>query len=177
MNPTEALPTETDSPPPKRTFWQRRLGDPLVRQLRQGVTPRKLAATLAVSLACSLFPFLGFTTGLNLLVGVRLRMNQPLMQTINYLVTPLHLVMIVVYVKIGAILWNGDASAFSVGGMVEAFRQLSVGEFLQQFGWIGVYAFTAWAISVPLILALVYYPARPAVRRLARLVDLDPDMS
>lgn len=162
-----------DSPPAPRSFWQRRLIDPLVRQLRQGVTPRKLAATLAVGTACSLFPFIGFTTGLNLLAGLRFRMNQPLLQTLNYLLTPLHLIMIVVYVRAGAHLWGADADSFTVPGMLASFRDLSFGEFLQQFGWIGIYAFSAWTLSVPAILALIYYPARPAMRRLARLVDLN----
>jgi hypothetical protein len=102
-------------------------------------------------------------------------MNQPLLQTINYLVTPLHLLMIVVYVRLGAGIWSADASSFSVSGMLDSFRSLKIGEFLQQFGWIGIYAFTAWLISVPFILALVYYPARPAMRHLARVVDLDND--
>ena len=55
-----------DSPP---SFWQRRLIKPLRAQLTQGVTPDRLALTLAVGTTCSLLPFLGFTTLLNLGVG------------------------------------------------------------------------------------------------------------
>src|SRR6185369_3211353 len=70
--------------PPPASFWQRRIIAPLRALLTQGVTPDQLAFTLAVGTACSLVPFLGFTTLLNLGVGLWLRLNQPILQTVNY---------------------------------------------------------------------------------------------
>ena len=165
------LPAASDPAPaleaPPRSFWQRRLVDPIARQLTQGVTPAKITFTLAVSSVCSLFPFLGFTWLLNLVVGLPLRLNQPIMQTLNQLMTPVHLPMIVVYVKAGEWIWGAKGEAFSVVEMMQNFADLSLGEFLQRFGWIGVYAFTAWIITAPLVFALVYFPLRPVIRRLA----------
>lgn len=153
----------------RRGFWARRVVDPLVAQLTQGVTPDKLAATLAVGTACSLFPFLGFTSLLNLAVGVRLRMNQPILQTLNQVLGPVHLVMIVVYVRGGEWLWRAGTDRFTVAEVLRVFREASLGEFLQRFGWAGVHAFTAWALTAPLLVAVVYYALRPVMRRLARL--------
>lgn len=136
--------------------------------LTHGVTPDKVAATIAVGTACSLFPFLGFTTMLNLGVGLWLRMNQPILQTINYLITPLHLVMIVVYVRAGERIWGATDQAFSLAEVVTTFRDASLGEFIARFGWAGVHAFTAWALSVPIIVAGIYYPLRPVLRTTAR---------
>jgi hypothetical protein len=42
-------------------------------------------------------------------------------------------------------------------------------EFLQTFGWAGIHAFTAWALTAPLLFALVYFPLRPVIQRLAQL--------
>ena len=142
----------TDAPP-RRSFWQRRLRDPIVSLLTQGVTPDKIAATLAVSTAISLFPIFGLTTLLNVLVGLKLRMNQPLLQAINYLLTPLHLIMIFVYVRIGERIWGVQEAAFTLGELVSTFHEKPIGEFLQRFGWTGIHAITAWAISVPVIIA------------------------
>ena len=152
---------------PPRGFWQRRLVDPIARQLTQGVTPAKISFTLAVSSVCSLFPFLGFTWLLNLVVGLPLRLNQPIMQTLNQLMTPVHLPMIVVYVKAGEWIWGAREQSFSVVDLVQNFAELSLGEFLQKFGWAGVHAFTAWILTAPLVFALVYFPLRPVIRRLA----------
>jgi uncharacterized protein (DUF2062 family) len=155
--------------PPRRSFWKRRLGDPVVALLTQGVTPDKLAATFAVGTAVSLFPFLGFTTTFNIGVGLWFRMNQPLLQAINYLLTPVHLVMILVYVHTGEWIWRSQEDRFSVVELVTTFRDVSIGEFLHRFGWAGVHAFTAWALSVPFIVAGLYYALRPVMRRLAAL--------
>lgn len=154
---------------PQRGFWQRRLIDPLVAQLTQGVTPDRLAATLAVGTACSLFPFLGLTSLLNLIVGIRLRMNQPILQTLNQLLGPLHLLMILVYVRLGEWLWRIEGGRFTIGDMLRTFRDETFVVFLERFGWAGIHALTAWIITAPLLLAVLYYPLRPVLRRLARL--------
>jgi uncharacterized protein (DUF2062 family) len=152
---------------PSRSFWQRRVRDPLVALLTQGLTPERVAFTLAVGSVCSLFPFLGFTALLNLFVGLCLRLNQPLLQGLNQLLGPLHLVMIVAYVKLGERLWRVEEGRFSVGEMLRVFRDETFADFLRQFGRAGLHAFTAWALTAPLLLAAVYYLSRPALRRLA----------
>ena len=52
--------------------------------------------------------------------------------------------------------------------MLRIFREASLGEFLARFGWAGVYAFTAWAVTAPLLVAALTFAVRPALRRLAR---------
>jgi hypothetical protein len=42
-------------------------------------------------------------------------------------------------------------------------------QFFRRFGWTGVHAFTAWALTTPLLMAAIYFAARPALRRLAAL--------
>ncbi len=155
--------------PPRRSLWKRRVGDPVIALLTHGVTPDKVAATLAVGTAVSLFPFLGCTTLFNICTGLWFRMNQPLLQAINYLLTPLHLVMILVYVHTGEWIWRSSEDRFSVGDLITTFRDASFGEFLHRFGWAGIHAFTAWLISVPFIVAGLYFPLRPIMRKIARL--------
>ncbi len=132
--------------------------------LTHGVTPDKVAATLAVGTVCSLFPFLGFTTMLNLGVGLWLRMNQPIMQALNYALTPVHLVMIVVYVRVGERIWGATDERFSVTELMTTFKDASFADFIARFGWAGVHAFTAWIVTAPVIIACLYYPLRPALR-------------
>lgn len=161
---------ESTSPAARRGFWQRRLRDPLVGLLTHGATPEKLAAAFAWGAVCSLFPFLGCTTLLNAAVGCWRRLNQPLLQAINYALTPLHLAMILVYVRLGERLWIADDERFSVAEMLRSFHELGLPDFLRKFGWAGVHAFTAWALTAPLLFAAVYLVVRPALRRLARFL-------
>lgn len=152
---------------PTRTFWQRRARDPLIALFTQGITPDKVALTLGVGSVCSMFPFLGLTSLLNLGVGLWLRLNQPMLQTLNQVLGPVHLVMIVVYVRLGEWFWQAQDERFTIGEMLRVFHEASFGEFLKHFGWVGIHALTAWAVTSPLLLAVVYYLSRPALRRLA----------
>jgi uncharacterized protein (DUF2062 family) len=149
------------------SFWARRVRGPIVALFTQGITPDKVALTLGVGTACSLLPFLGFTSLLNLGVGLWLRLNQPILQTLNQLLGPLQLVLILAYVRLGEWLWRASESRFTVGEMVRFFREASFGQFVARFGWAGVHAFTAWALTAPLVILAVYYGTRPALRRLA----------
>ena len=107
------------------------------------------------------------STGAYAGVGLWLRLNQPLLQTLNQVLGPLQLVMILGYVRLGEWLWRAQDDRFTIGEMLRTFREASLGGFLSRFGWAGVHAFTAWALTSPLLLASVYYLTRPALRRLA----------
>ncbi len=148
-----------------------RLLTPLRAQLTQGTSPDKLALTLGVGTACSLLPFLGFTTLLNLGVGLALRLNQPILQILNQLLGPVQLVLILGYVRLGEALWREKDSRFSVSEMIAVFRDASVGEFLSRFGWAGVHAFTAWLLTSPLLVVVVLVLTLPALRRFQSGID------
>ena len=110
---------------------------------------------------------LGATALLNFLVGLALRMNQPILQSLNQLLGPLQLALILVYVRWGEAIWRSTGHPFTLTEMIGAFRERSFGVFLQQFGWAGLHAFTAWAISAPFIIAVVFFALRPMLRRAA----------
>lgn len=161
-----AAPSVADSAS-TRPLWQRLLRDPIVAQLTQGVAPDKIASTLAIGTACSLFPFLGFTTLLNLGVGIWLRLNQPILQTLNQLLGPVQLLIIVPCIRLGEWIWRAQDSRITLTELLRVFRDANLGEFLHQFGWAGIHAFTAWLLSTPLLVATVYLVLRPVMRKLA----------
>jgi uncharacterized protein (DUF2062 family) len=150
-----------------RGFWRRRLGDPIIALLTQGITPDKVSYTLALGTGLSLFPFLGFTSLLNLAVGLALRLNQPLLQTLNQLLGPLQIGLIVVYIRIGEWIWGAEPLPFSIELLIAVFRDASFTEFLQRFGMAGVHAFTAWALTLPLLVFILNRSLRPLIRRVA----------
>ena len=152
---------------PIPSFWQRRVRAPLIALLTQGLTPDRISLTLGVGAACSMFPLLGFSSLLNLVVGLWLRLNQPILQILNQALGPLHLVMIIAYVRLGEWLWRVEGGRFTLREMMHVFRDESIGEFLRSFGWAGIYALTAWALTTPVLIAVVYYTLRPILRRLA----------
>lgn len=149
-------------------FWRRRIAGPLIALLKQGISPAKLAQTLGAGFICSMFPILGTTSLLNLAVGVRLRLNHPVMQAMNQLLGPLHLIMIVLYVRVGERIWHMHDDPFTVAEFVHCFRHASWHEFFSRFGWAAVHSITAWALTAPLFFVLIYYPFRHLFFEIAR---------
>src|SRR5215469_1665363 len=73
----------------------------IVGQLTQGVTPQKIALSIALGFSLGVIPILGTTTILCAIAAIRLKLNQPVIQLVNWLVYPLQLGLLLVFVRIG----------------------------------------------------------------------------
>lgn len=141
--------------------------DPIAVQLTQGITPEKIALTFAVGSAFALFPILGTTTILCLFVGIALRLNQPIIQIVNALCTPLHLPVIVAMVKLGEIVFNVPHSHMGIRMMNHMFWE-DPREFFEQFGRTALHAIAAWTVIAPFWMITVYLIALPVLREVHR---------
>jgi uncharacterized protein (DUF2062 family) len=162
----------TVATPPERhpaieRAWRRTL-DIVVTQLRQGVSADKIALTLAIGLILGLFPIFGTTSALCVLTALWLKLNQPIIQLVNWFAAPLQLPGIYLFARIGERLTRSPPVQFSITGLVQQFRASPL-QFLQQFGMTGLRAVLAWLLIAPVIAALVYVALLPPLRRLARL--------
>ncbi len=154
---------DTTAAEPARTSWQRHVIDPIAVQLTQGITPEKIALTLAVGSAFALFPILGTTTILCLIVGIILRLNQPIIQIVNALCTPLHLPVIYGMVRLGNILFKVPYSHVGIR-MMNHMLWDDPKEFFEKFGLTAVHAIVAWAAIAPFWMVIVYLLALPVLR-------------
>ena len=84
-----------------RGLLRRRLADPLLLLLKQGLTPETLALSLALGATLGLFPVVGATTALCVAAGVALRLSHPALQLANLVVYPLQLPLVLVFVRLG----------------------------------------------------------------------------
>jgi uncharacterized protein (DUF2062 family) len=157
--------------PPRRTFWQRWLTDPILHQLTQGVSPEKIALTLAVGSALALFPILGTTTLLCLAAGVILSLNQPILQAINILCGFIWIPLLVAFIRLGDRLTGHPSGAVDLPRMMALARH-HPGGFLREFGVTALHAVLGWAATAPLWIPLVYLvvrgPLRAAAERIGR---------
>lgn len=135
-------------------------------QVTQGITPTKIALTIAMGSAFGLFPILGTTTLLCLLVGVLLRLNQPIIQGVNGILTPLHLPVIYGFLKLGALLFGTPYAHVGIRMMNHMFWD-DPHEFWLRFGTAAYHAIVAWALVAPVWITLVYCIALPACREIA----------
>jgi uncharacterized protein (DUF2062 family) len=174
--PPSSVPQTRSNPEPARTFWQRRIRDPIVAQLTQGITPEKIALTVAVGGCLALFPLIGTTTLLCFLAGIALRLNQPIIQLINQACWPIHIPAIYLWVRLGEKLYGAPHVRFSIRYMRELMWE-QPREFWSKFGMTICYAITAWALLAPVLLAVVYYALVPAFREIKRLKTATSDQN
>jgi uncharacterized protein (DUF2062 family) len=147
-------------------FWKKRVVAPLVNQLTQGVTPKHLALSCALGIALGLFPIIGSTTLLCFLAAFFLKLNQPAIQAVNYLVYPAQIAMVPVFVRIGERIFQAERVTFSPTQLAREFAE-SPSLFFSKYGMAGVHGITAWAIFAPLIAGGLYYSLVPVFRKMA----------
>jgi uncharacterized protein (DUF2062 family) len=168
---------KSEAAAPSRTPWQRHVIDPIAIQLTQGITPEKIALTLAVGSALALFPILGTTTILCLLAGILLRLNQPIIQIVNALCTPIHLPVIFFMVRLGSWMFNVPNTHVGIRMMNHMFWD-DPRDFFEKFGFTALHAIAAWALLAPFWMVILYIFALPVLREALRrqtLVRRDDD--
>ena len=89
-----------------REFIRCKVLRPLLRQLRGGVTPRRLAWSLALGMVIGINPSVGVTTLLVILLAWALGLNQIASQVGVHSVAPLHLVLFVPFIELGVHLFH-----------------------------------------------------------------------
>ena len=149
--------------------WQRFVREPILAQLRQGITPEKISLTLAVGLALAVFPLLGSTTLLCFLAAWWLRLNQPVIQLVNWMAYPLQLLCLPGFVRFGEFLAQARRVPFSIAQMVTEFRA-SPGKFFHDFGLTGLHGIMGWLVLAPGLGIILYLGLLPLLRRAQRMM-------
>lgn len=151
----------------KESFITRRLVRPILELLRQGVTPEKLALSLALGVVIGVFPALGWTTVLCAIAALVLRLNIPATQLINYFMYPVQLATIIPFFRLGEILFRAPHLPLSVAQIYTmAHADLwSAIKFLWTTNW---HAMVVWLLIAPPVAALLYFALLPVFRRIVR---------
>jgi uncharacterized protein (DUF2062 family) len=136
-------------------WFKRKVKDPLLAEIKKGITAKDLALASAVSLAIAVNPFIGTTTLLCLLAGKIFRLNHVVMQTINYFSYPLQIALIIPWIRLGEKLTGSEAQVIEFTQMKAEFSQ-SFANFVSKFCQMGVHALLGWLVVVPWATWIVY---------------------
>lgn len=148
-------------------FFRKRIVGPIVELLRQGVTPERMALSLALGVALGVFPVLGTTTTLCALAALIWRLNLPAIQIVNYFVYPLQIALLVPFFHLGEKLFNAPHLPLSVPQIVAAIHASFWGA--TRFLWTTIWhAAVAWCLIAPAFVLLAYVILVALLRRIAR---------
>ncbi len=134
----------------QRPWWYRWIIQPIKNQLTQGTTPEKLGWTIGAAIALGIFPILGSTTALCFFAAYLFRLNQPVMYVFKTLIYPLHLSLILVFIRYGQKMHGAELIRFSVPQLLERFLNDPM-QFAKDFGLAAWHGITAWMLVAPFL--------------------------
>lgn len=161
------LSTPVSAIPKKRVPWKDRFKTVILAQLRQGITPHKVALSVALGATIGLFPIIGVTTLACLGVGAWLRLNQPLLQLANYAAFPLQLCLLYGFLRTGEWITFSEPITLSAGELIALLKE-SPSTFFKDFGMSGLRTILGWAVISPFIMVVFYFALIPILRNLMR---------
>lgn len=137
--------------------------------LRQGMSPRQLALTLALGFAIGCIPVMGIPTLLCAVLALLLGLNQPAIQAANYAAMPLQIVLILPFVRLGEKLLGFGPVAPMTANTAMHMTLWSAGS---QLGVMAGSALLAWMLVAGPAVALITVGLTAMLRRIPALSEL-----
>jgi hypothetical protein len=141
--------------------WLQNANAQLVAWLRMGISPRRLAVTLALGFAIGCLPIIGLPTALCAVVAVRFGLNVPIIQAANYIAMPFQLALVLPLSRFGG--WMFAAAEGP---------QLTHGSPLQMIlasAHVASHALAAWLVIAGPMVLLMTLALTPVLERVPAL--------
>ena len=148
----------------RENFLQRRVIKPVVKLLSQGVTPEKLALSLALSAALAVIPAFGWSVWLCGIAGLAFGLNLPAMQVVNYFLYPAQVALLLPFFRMGEKLFRVPHLPLSISQIVSMAQANLWGaiKLLWNTTW---HAVVVWALLAPFAIGFIYLVLLPIFRR------------
>jgi uncharacterized protein (DUF2062 family) len=158
----------------KSGFFERRLIAPIMALLTQGITPEKIALSLAFGIVLGIFPVLGSTTVLCAAAALIFQLNLPAIQLVNYLIYPLQLFLLVPFIRIGEKLFRVGPLQLSLTQILAMVR-VDPMHAIARLWLVELHAMLAWLLIGSPAIFLIYFFLARALRQAAASVRLGPN--
>lgn len=142
--------------PQSKPLW-RLMAAPVLNRLRVvmgcGLTPQKLALTLCIGTSIGILPLLWGTSLLCLLLAHLFKLNHIALQSVNVMLWPVHLALLVPFFKLGTWLfpWGVPIPPDMLSTVMS-----NPGSSVHLLGWIVLKSLAAWLVTAPPTALLVY---------------------
>jgi hypothetical protein len=146
-------------------FLHRRVTPPILDLLHQGITPEKIALSIALGITLGVTPVLGSTSLLCFLAAAVFGLNAPAIQLVNYFVYPLQFALLVPFIRMGAWIFAEQPAQISVTQILSLIRA-DVWSAVATLWTATMHALVAWFALGTLASPIIYLLLAPALRRL-----------
>lgn len=144
---------------------RRRITGPILDLLSHGISPEKIALSIALGLTLGVTPVLGSTSLLCLLAAVVFRLNLPAIQLVNYFTYPLQLALLIPFLRVGAWMFSDQPPNVSLAGIFGLIRA-NVWTAITTLWTATMHALVAWFALGSLAALLIYVLLTPILKRM-----------
>jgi len=114
---------------------------------KDGLTPEKLAFSVTLGIVTGIFPVIGMTTLLSLLFTMLFRQNLIIVQSVQWIVALIQIMLIIPFMQFGAYMLNHNALHISMAQINHAF-QPGVISGIKAVGIFHLYGILTWLLLV-----------------------------
>ncbi|MEW5851914.1 MAG: DUF2062 domain-containing protein [Myxococcota bacterium] len=147
-----------------KEFLRTRVVIPVMRELREGLTPHKFALTAVFGMTLGLFPIINVTTILCLCAAFLFRLNQPIIHICNQGVGPLQLVLLIPFIRAGEYLFDAPELPLSLSQLLDMLKEDPLG-FVTTLWTTLWHAIVAWLVLTPMGALPLYFILRAVFTR------------
>ena len=133
----------------------KKITTPIFDQLKQGVTPKKMAQSIAFGAVLGTMPILGVTTSLCVLAAFIFKLNHVAIQTVNYVAYPIQIALIIPYIRMGEWIFKQPPAALNIITIAKEFQE-HFGQAFSKYIFLGLMGFSAWLIFAPIVFTIIY---------------------
>ena len=137
---------------------------PIFDLLRQGVTPEKMALSVALGAALGVIPAVGWSTTLCAIAAIVFKLNLPAIQIVNYFAYPAQILLLVPFFRLGEKLFRAPHFPISIP-QIHAMFQASVWNAIKLLWTTIWHALVVWGMMAPVFVGLLYVILTPVLRR------------
>ena len=143
---------------------RRSIAGPILKPFRQGLTPEKISRSIALGITLGVTPLLGSTSLPCSAAAVLLRLNQPLVQTVNYLVYPLQLALLIPFIRVGRWMFGAQPMGISLAHIFDLLPA-DVWSAITAPWTATMHALAAWLVLDSAAFLVIYALPTPVLRR------------
>lgn len=106
-----------------KAFISNKIIVPLLELLKQGITPEKLALSIAIGFMIGIVPLPGVSTAICAILAIVLDINIVAIQVSNYAAYPLQLILYIPFIRAGETMLGSTASGLTISGIKILFNE------------------------------------------------------
>ena len=156
-----------------KNWLNRRLLEPLLALLRQGMSAQRLALCVAIAIVVGNIPILGVSTIICTFIALIFRLNFPVMQLVQGSMAPIQLLLVIPFVRLGEWILRAPPQVVSIKAALALMSQ-GLWQAVVVLRDAMLHAGLAWALTAPFCIYLLHRLLTPVFERLAAQVRCPP---